>query len=114
MGERDAYRRLDLRLRIDQAGRPLLIERARLQPARHPLAVPGRHGRFDCVGTLVLVGFTGAARDLGPAGTDAKVWWGSGGDGEMTLVRLLGPSAQTVRDRAGALLRRAIAYSPPA
>lgn len=108
MGERDAYRRLELRLRVERAGRPLLIERARLEPAVRPLASPGRQGGFGCAGTLVLVGFGEAARGLGQGGPGEPVWWGSGGDDDLTLVRLLGPSAQAVREVAEGLLGRVL------
>lgn len=107
MGERDAYARLELRLRVTVDGQPLLIERARLEPALRPLAVPGRHGGFDCVGLLVLVGWGAAARGLGQSGRGEAVWWGSGGEGELAIVRLLGPSAQAVRGVAEGVLARA-------
>lgn len=105
MGERDAYARLDLRLRIEVAGRPVLVERAVLEPARRPLAAPGRHGGFVCAGALYLAGF-GAGAALGQSEPGAAVWWGSGAPaaGEVTVVRLLGPTAQTIRATAEALL----------
>lgn len=105
-GERDAYRRLELRLRVVHDGRPLLTERARLEPGRRPLTVPGRHGSFGCVGTLVLVGWGEAAGSLGQGTGDDPVWWGSGGEGELSLVRLVGPTAQGVRRVVDGLLAR--------
>lgn len=109
MGERDAYARLDLRLRISHDGRPLLIERARLEPTRRPMSVLGRHGGYGCAGTLVLVGFGAAAGGLGQGERGDGVWWGAGGDDELVLVRLVGPTAQAVRGVADGLLRAAMA-----
>lgn len=109
MGERDAYARLDLRLRIEVAGRPVLIERAVLEPAHRPLAAPARHGGFPCVGALYLAGFgLEEASALGQSEPDDAVWWGSGATAaaDVTVVRLLGPTAQAVRAEAEALLRR--------
>ncbi len=106
MGEREAYERLELRLRVTLGGRPLLTERARLEPGRRPLAVPGRHGGFGCAGLLVLVGYGAAARGLGESGRGEPVWWGSGGEGALAIVRLLGPTAQAVRGIGESLLSR--------
>ncbi len=105
-GERDAYTRLDLRLRIALAGRPILIERARLDPARRPLATPGRHGPFPCAATLYLFGFGDFS--LPHSNRDAPVLAGADRtpDG-LLVVRLLGPTPQALRARIDALLHRA-------
>ena len=73
MGERDAYVRLDLRLRIAVAGRPVLIERALLEPASRPPSVAGRHGGFGCAAALYLAGFGEAATAIGQGRRDAAV-----------------------------------------
>ena len=118
MGERDAYARLDLRLRIAVAGRPVLIERAVLEPGRRPLAAAARHGGFACAGGLYLAGVDagGESPALGQSEPGAAVWWGSGttAHGPVAVVRLLGPTAQAVRAQADALLRglRAGAAAP--
>ena len=52
MGERDLYKQLDLRLRIETAGTPVLIERALLDPEARPLPTAGSRGRFTCFGSL--------------------------------------------------------------
>jgi urease accessory protein len=94
-GERDAYARLDLRLRVEREGRPLLIERALLDPCVRPLAGPGGFGGFGCAGTLVLVGY-GAPSLASPSDT-AGVWLGADGRDGWALVRALGPSADATR-----------------
>ena len=94
MGESFRYARLDLRLRIDVAGTPLLIERALLEPALRPLPVPGRQGAFPCAGTLVLVGF--GKPDLA-AGNREDILLGADGDERLTMVRGLGRSADALR-----------------
>ena len=124
MGERDVYARLDLRLRLRVDGRPVLVERARLEPTRRPLTAPGRHGRFACAGTLVLAGY--GAPDLGqgpsprqgpePESGPTGVWWGSGATaaGDVTIVRLLGPTAQALHAEIARLLRVAAVASEDA
>jgi urease accessory protein len=89
-GERDAYRRLDLRLRIDRDGVPLLRERAVLDPLSRPAA----HGGFDCAALLVLVGYGRPAPPLPglPAG-----WAGMDTRDDVTIARAVGPSAHLLR-----------------
>ena len=105
MGEREAYSRLDLRLRLELADRPILIERAVLDPAKRPPSSVGRSAGLACVGSLCLVGFDDA-RALGQSEGAAPVWWGSGqtADGHATIVRLLGRTAQAVRRQIEELL----------
>jgi urease accessory protein UreH len=97
MGERDAYRRLDLHLRLRVDGRPVLIERSRLEPAHYRLDVPGRHGATPWVGVLIVAGYGGV--DLTPPPAGDPVWWGAGrtAQGDVQMVRLLGPTAQGIR-----------------
>lgn len=106
MGEREVYTRLDLRLRISIAGRPVLIERTRLEPALRPLGVLGRHGGLACAGTLYLGGF--GAAELGCGEREDAVRWASGraAAGDVTLVRLLGETPQALRAVIDGLLRR--------
>ena len=108
MGECDAYRTLTSRLDVRVDGRLVLAERTRLDPSRRPLGMPGRRGRWPCLGTLWLVGFGGAATDLGQSqrGEDDAVWWGSGGDDVVAMVRLAGMTAQGIRDVQQRLLGR--------
>ena len=108
MGERDAYRRLDLRLRIRLGGRLLLVERADLEPARRPTAAPGRHGGFAAAGTLYLVGFPVPAAWATPQ-TVGPVRWAAGATGPLTVLRLLGDSAQAVAAAIAARLRETAA-----
>lgn len=107
MGERDRFGLLDLRLRIAVDGDTILIERARLEPRRRSLASLGRHGQFDCAGSLYLAGY--GALDVGPDPGDRRVWWGHGrvGEGDVTVVRCLGPTAQAVQAELARLLQRA-------
>jgi len=102
MGERDAYTRLELRLRAEVGGRVVLLERGVLEPALRPLSAPGRHGGFGCVGSLYLFGDGWRTPDadtgIGP------VRWGAGGGEGYVLVRLFGPTAQAVRRAIGEML----------
>jgi len=95
MGERDAFARLDLRLRVEREGRPLLIERALLEPRLRPLSGPGALGAFGCVGTLLLVGYD--APPPAPPPEPDDVWLGADGRDGWTLARALGPSADATR-----------------
>lgn len=105
MGERDAYSVLDLRLCLRLNGRPLLIERARLEPAVRPLRVVGRHGSHGCAGSLYLFGVPqGVLDDEGGA---AGLWWGHGFVDGLTVVRVLGETAQTVNAQVVRLIARA-------
>ncbi len=101
MGERDAYRRLDLRLRVEVAGQPLLIERALFDPAERSRRDPRGAGNMPCAATLVLVGYELPL--LTPAGRD-DVWLGADRRGELTLVRAVGASAASLRDALQAIL----------
>ena len=105
MGERDAYARLDLRLRIRLDDRSLLIERARLEPAARPLRALGRHGPYGCAGALYLFGVSPGVLDdeASPAG----LWWGHGCVDGLTVVRVLGETAQAVNAHLGRLISRA-------
>lgn len=109
MGERDAFARLDLRLRIERDGCPLLIERALLEPRRRSLSDPGAFGAFGCVGTLLLVGY--GERSLAPPPAEDGVWLGAAGDDRWTLVRALGPAADATRQALLAVLS-AVAATP--
>lgn len=104
MGERDLYRGLSLRLHARLNGALVLAERTTLDPVRHPPGMPGRRGEWLCMGTLWLIGFGPAVSDLGGNAGDDPVWWGSGGDAHVGVVRLLGPGAQAIRAVQCALL----------
>lgn len=107
MGERDAYTLLDLRLRIRLDGRPLLIERARLEPAVRPLRVVGRHGSCGCAGSLYLFGVPQGVLD--DEAESIGLWWGHGFVDGLTVVRMLGDTAQAVNAHIGRLIARAFA-----
>jgi urease accessory protein len=105
MGERNAFTRLDLRLRIDLHGVPLLRERALLEPAvASPAAVPV-HAGFGCSGLLAMVGFP-TPGPLAPEPVDG-VWLGGDGDDRLYLARALGPSPSVVRAALHTVLERA-------
>ncbi len=97
MGELDAYRHLKLRLHARIDGRLVPAERTTLDPAHHPPSMPGRRGVWQCLGTLWLIGFGAGTRGLGQNARDDAVWWGSGDDEQVTIVRCLGPGAQAIR-----------------
>ncbi|MFM9106860.1 MAG: urease accessory protein UreD [Chloroflexota bacterium] len=100
-GERDAYRRLDLRLRIDRGGEPLLRERALLDPAARP---PARGG-YDCSALLVLAGFP----PLDPAGLRVPDGLaGMDSHGGLTVARAVGNSAFGLREALLAAAREAL------
>lgn len=106
-GERDAYRRLDLRLRIDRGGEPLLRERARLEPALHPSG----HGGHDCAALLVAVGYPALATAAATAAaTELHVpggWAGVDGRAGLTVARAVGDSAPALRAAMTRLLETA-------
>lgn len=102
MGERDAFSRLEMRLRAEVGGRLVLVERGVLEPGLRPLTSPGRHGGFGCVGSVYLVGdgwrLPDADTGMGP------VRWGAGGGEGYAVIRLFGPTAQAVRAAMGEML----------
>ena len=93
MGERTAYRWLDLRTRVTVAGRLVLAERVLLDPHRRPLTSPGRQAHFDCAGSLYVVGV-----DLVDFSPDdhPDLWWRAGGGNAVTLARYLATTAQAI------------------
>jgi urease accessory protein len=108
MGERLAYRRLDLRLRVRREGRLVLAERARLEPRVRALARPAGHGPFACTGALVVVGPASEAGlpRIEPAGMDrdGRVLVGLGGRDGVGVARAVGVTAQEVRTALEAVL----------
>ena len=102
MGERDAYRRLDLRLRIDVAGKPRLIERALLDPHEEPLSMVGRQGSFACSGFLVAVGYSVPSM---PDRCANGVWLGADGDYDLVVARGLAHAAAPLRETLLQLLQ---------
>lgn len=94
MGERDAYRELDLRLRITIEGHLALVERAHLEPGLRPFSAPGRHGDYPVSGALYRTGVGDNVRlsDYG----DARHLIGDGQNGDIEIVRILSMSAQAV------------------
>jgi urease accessory protein len=105
MGERGEFMRLHLDVEARYGNRPCLIERARLDPARRPLTSVGRHGEHPIAGTLYLIGER-CTLPTGPEIPETVTWASATGDG-YTLVRLLGPTVQTVASAMQALLRSA-------
>jgi urease accessory protein len=106
MDERFAYRRLDLRLRIDSCGKPLFVERAVLDPQSRPAARVGSLGPFCCSGTLILAGY-----DNVPAISryDDDLWLAAGGGNGLALVRGIGRAAAPLRAALLDVLRQAAA-----
>jgi urease accessory protein len=102
MGERFAFRRLDMRLRIVIGGRPRLVERTLLEPRDRPLDLRGSLGDFACAGALVLVGYQAPTRcDAG------DVWLGIGGSPALTVVRGLAQAVEPLRAALLGVLRDA-------
>lgn len=102
MGERAAYRWLDIRTRVTVGGRPVLTERALLDPHRRPLTSPARQAHFDCAGSLSLFGFDHP--DLAPGEHHPNLWWRSGGTTTLTIARYLGSTTQAITDAQDAVL----------
>jgi urease accessory protein UreH len=109
MGERDVYRRLDLRLRLVVDGRPALVERARLEPRLRPLNQPGRHGPFAVAGALYVVG--GVPFPLAGLTSPDGCLLGAGNTGDVAIARLLAPTAQIARETFQAAIERMRAAS---
>jgi urease accessory protein UreH len=103
MGERDAYSRLDVRLRIDVAGKPVFIDRSVLDPRQRPLSSIGNHGDFACSGLLVAVGYS---LPPSPERCANEVWIGADGDRELVVARGLAHAAAPLREALRSLLTR--------
>jgi urease accessory protein len=103
MGEWDAYQRLDLRLRIDVAGKPVFTERSVLDPEKRPLSLIGSHGAYACSGLLVAVGYS---LPPGPVRCANEVWVGVDGDRDLVVARGLALKAAPVREALHSLLTR--------
>ena len=104
MGERDCYTQLDLRLRIESAGTPLLIEQTLLDPAERPLAMAGGRGRFACFGSLTMTGY--------PVPSLAEyarqdIWLGADGGYDLAVVRGVSLAATPLQSALRALLHQA-------
>jgi urease accessory protein len=102
MGETHVYGRLDLRLRLEVAGKVRVIERAILDPVEHPAGRIGGQGHFPCAGSLVLFGYSSSA-DLGCVSAD--VWLGADTRDGLTVVRGLAHAAMPIRDAFLLILR---------
>lgn len=111
MGEVDRYTRLRLDVDIAVAGRRRLLERARLEPAAAPLTSAGRHGPHPVGGTLHLVGDGWALPPVPEPG--GAVTWSAGRADSVTLVRLLGPNAQSVSAMMAGLIPTRRSADPP-
>jgi urease accessory protein len=94
MGERDVYNSLDLRIRASHGGRLVLIERARLEPAKRAPGSVGRHGPFAVSASLYLMGERWRMPSE-PHGAREVTWAIDAGDGYL-LGRVLGPTTQAV------------------
>lgn len=103
MGERDAYQRLDLRLRIDVAGKPVFIDRSVLDPREAPLSLIGNHGDCACSGLLVAVGYP-APPD--PETCANEAWIGADGDRDLVVARGLAQAVAPLREALRSLLAR--------
>jgi urease accessory protein len=102
MGEAHVYGRLDLRLRLEVAGRVALIERAVLDPVEHHIDTLGSQGRFPYAGSLVLFGYSLSA-DIGCCSAD--VWLGMDSRDGLTVVRGLARATVPLRDAFLSILR---------
>jgi urease accessory protein len=102
MGETHVYGRLDLRLRLDVAGKVRLVERAVLDPIEYPVDLLGSQGSFACAGSLVLFGYS-LPDDLGCS--SAEVWLGADSRDGLTVVRGLAHAATPLRDAFLSILR---------
>jgi len=94
MGEANAFTRLHLGIEASYGGRPCLIERVRLDPAMRPLTSIGRHGAHPTAGSIYLIGEGWSLPPSLPV-PGSVTWATTTGDG-YALVRLLGPTVQTV------------------
>ena len=94
MGEGNVFTRLRLDTSARLDGRLVLLERVRLDPAHRPPASPARHGRFPVAGTIYLIGREWEL-PAAPEIAASITWAVAEGDG-YALVRLLGPTAQSV------------------
>lgn len=103
MGECDLYTRLDLRLQIDVAGRPVLIERALLDPIARPRAFAADREAFRCSGMLILVGYP-LPRNLNSG--DDSVWIGGDAGPDVAIVRGVSRAAEPLRDALLSVLAR--------
>jgi urease accessory protein len=104
MGERDRYGRLDLRLRIESGGAPLLIERAMLDPLDRPPEMAGRRGRFACFGSLITIGYQLPAIDDDDS---QDLWLGADGGCDLAVVRGLATSVAPLQSALRAVLQQA-------
>ena len=104
MGERDLYGQLDLRLHIETGGRPLLIERAVLDPLARPPEMVGRRGQFACSGSLITIGYPLPSID--DCATQ-NVWLGADGGCDLAVVRGLSRAAAPLQSALRAVLHRA-------
>jgi urease accessory protein len=95
MGETHLYRRLDLRLHLEVAGRTALIERAVLDPVERPVDVLGSLGHFTCAGSLLLFGYSLTANF---SCSSTNVWLGADSRDELTIVRGLAHAATPLRN----------------
>jgi len=103
MGERNAYQRLDLRLRIDVAGKPVFMERSVLDPQERPLSLIGSHGDFAYSGMLVAVGYSVPPS---PERCAKEVWIGADGNRDLVVARGLAQAVAPLREALHALLER--------
>ena len=103
MGKCDLYTRLDLRLQIDVAGRPVLIERAVLDPLERPRTFAGQGEAFRCSGTLILVGYPLPQVEIG---SFDDVWLSADEGPDFAIVRGVSRSVESLRDALLAFLPR--------
>lgn len=102
MGESGQFTWLRLDVEARSGGRLCLVERARLDPARRPLTSLARHGPFTVAGALYLIGDGWRLPDA-PVIPESVTWAVASGE-TYSLVRLLGPTAQSVSAAMAGLL----------
>jgi urease accessory protein len=104
MGECDLYTQLDLRLRIESAGTPVLIERTLLDPAERPPTRAGGRGQFLCFGSLIMIGYP--VPSIAEC-TGHDVWLGADGGYGLAVVRGVSLAAAPLQSALRALLHQA-------
>ncbi|MBA3449864.1 MAG: urease accessory protein UreD [Chloroflexia bacterium] len=102
MGECHAYASLDLRLRIDVAGKPVMIERTMLDPIARPPAFAADRQDLRCSGALVLIGYP-VPREI--ENCRADVWLGADGGPNLAIVSGVSYSAEPLRNALESVLR---------
>jgi urease accessory protein UreH len=104
MGECDRYSQLDLRLSVETAGKPVLIERALLDPVAKPQTMTGSRGRFACFGSLIMIGYP---LPTSVECADQDLWLGADGGYDLAIVRGVSQAAAPLQSALRTLLHQA-------